>query len=101
MKLITELTLPLFSRCSTLFQYDVAVQTVTQVLDLMQKSKLVLQKVMDPAENELENLRLKSDNYEMIVSQHGNFTMIVNQSFKIVPTDGEEEGAEGAVPAAE
>jgi hypothetical protein len=79
----------------------------------MQKSKLVLKTVlkkdavnangekitipMDSAESDVENLRLKSDEYEMIVSQQGNYTMIVNQSFKVIPVD-EEEG--GEAPAA-
>ena len=78
-------------------QYAAAVQTGALVLDLIQKSKLAVRNLFDPSDSEVENVRLKSEENEMIVSQHGNFTMIVTQSFKAVVTDEDEgEGEEKA-----
>lgn len=54
--------------------------------------------LLDPADAEVENVRLKCAEYEMIVSQMGNYTMIVTQSFKAVASEEEEVAA---TPAAE
>ena len=68
------------------------------VIDMVQKAKAGTRSLFPSGENELENLRLKTSEYEMIVSQMGNFTFIVTQSFKEQPS---EEGEEGEAPAAE
>ncbi len=71
------------------------------VLDLYQKSKLSVRGLLEPADSEIENVRLKCPEYELIVSQHGNYTMMVMQSFKAEPAgEGEEGGAAPAAPAA-
>jgi hypothetical protein len=51
------------------------------------------------AQNEVESVRLKTDLYEMIISQHGNFTLVVIQMEEpaAVALEAAEvvEGAEG------
>ena len=52
--------------------------------------------LFESPENELESIRLKTDFYEMIISQMGNFTLVVIQKEEL-PVDAEEakEGEEG------
>ena len=44
--------------------------------------------------SQVENVRLKCAKYEMIASQVGGFTLIVNQSFLHEVVDEDEEGGE-------
>ena len=81
-------------------QYERAVKMGALVLDLYQKSKLSVRGLLEPADSDIENVRLKCPDYELIVSQHGNYTMMVTQSFKAVPAEEGEDGAAPAAPAA-
>ncbi|GMI43425.1 hypothetical protein TrCOL_g9697 [Triparma columacea] len=73
--------------------YEVAVQHAHLVLDLCSKSKKHIRELFDPPDNDVENIRLRTDDYELIAAQHGHFTLIVIQedpSMK-AKTDDEEE----------
>lgn len=55
-------------------------------------------------QNEVESLRLKTKDYEMIVAQHGNFTLIVTQqspNAKKRVEEGEKEGEANNAPPVE
>jgi len=75
--------------------YKDALHYAHQVLSLSAKASKYTRDLFDAPDNEVESIRLKTVGYEMIVAQHGNFTMIVNQS----PVEVVEEavaGTEGA-----
>ena len=76
-------------------EYERAVHTATLCLDMMEKSKAGMSTVMEPADCEVENVRLKTNNYELIMSQMNNFTMIVTQSFQKKHHGDDEEEEEG------
>ena len=38
-----------------------------------------VRELFDPPDNEVENIRLRTDDYELIAAQHGHFTLIVVQ----------------------
>jgi hypothetical protein len=65
-------------------------------------SKLIHYFVLFFLQNEVDSIRLKTDQYEMIVAQQGNFTIIVSQCPKQeVKAEEKKEGeAEGAGAAA-
>ena len=46
-----------------------------------------------PPQNEVESLRLKTKDYEMVIAQHSNFTLLVIQE-PVKETPSEEEGGE-------
>mmetsp|Transcript_96290 Transcript_96290/g.274314 ORF Transcript_96290/g.274314 Transcript_96290/m.274314 type:complete len:120 (+) Transcript_96290:81-440(+) len=56
-----------------------AIQHAHLVLDLCAKSKKYIRELFEPPDNEVESLRLKTNEYEMIVAQHGNNTLVVIQ----------------------
>ena len=45
----------------------------------MNKARDHIRTLFEAPENELESVRLKTDNYEMIISQVGNYTLCVMQ----------------------
>ena len=53
----------------------------------------------------MESLRLKTKDYELIVAQHGNFTLVVVQQSlnhkKKLDDETEKEGEAAAAPAVE
>ena len=59
--------------------YQKAVQYSHHVLDLCAKSKTHVKDLFDPSDNHVESIRLRTEEYEMIVAQHGNFTVVVIQ----------------------
>jgi hypothetical protein len=47
------------------------------------------------SQNEVESIRMVTKEFEMIIAQHGNFTLVVTQSnVKADPAKGVEGGAE-------
>lgn len=68
-----------------------SVQYAHLVLDLCAKAKKNIRELFEPPDNEVESLRLKTRDYEMIVAQHGNFTVVVIQE---PPKVAEEAGEE-------
>ena len=59
--------------------YQKAVQHSHHILDLCSKSKTHIKELFDPGENHVESIRLRTEEYEMIVAQQGNFTLVVIQ----------------------
>lgn len=59
---------------------DVCVSTLSYLLSL---------------QNEVESLRLKTTDYEMIVAQHGDYSLVVFQDTQNKPTETAEGGEEG------
>ena len=92
-------------------EYKKAVQHAHLVLDLCAKSRKYMRELFEqfdvshcfiqPSDrshllacldqNEVESLRLKTTDFEMIVAQHGNFTLLVIQDTEPKAV-GEEEG---------
>ena len=62
----------------------------------MNKARDHIRTLCEAPENELESVRLKTDNYEMIISQVGNYTLCVMQKPPV-----EEVAEEGEAAAAE
>uniref|UniRef100_A0A7S2XUU9 Roadblock/LAMTOR2 domain-containing protein n=1 Tax=Fibrocapsa japonica TaxID=94617 RepID=A0A7S2XUU9_9STRA len=60
-------------------EYKTAVHHAHLVLDLCTKSKKYIRELFEPPDNEVESLRLRTADYEMIIAQHGNFTLTVLQ----------------------
>ncbi|KAJ1463316.1 hypothetical protein M885DRAFT_504972 [Pelagophyceae sp. CCMP2097] len=80
-------------------EYKTAVHHAYLVLSLCSKARKHMRDLLDAPENEVESVRLKTDLYEMIISQHGNFTLVVIQMEEpaAVALEAAEvvEGAEG------
>lgn len=70
--------------------YPKAVQHAHLVLDLCDKSKAHMQELFAPPDDCVDSIRIRTDNYEMIIAQHGNFTLIVVQE------DQEKKGMQEA-----
>jgi len=62
----------------------------------MNKARDHIRTLFEAPENELESVRLKTDNYEMIISQVGNYTLCVMQK---PPVEEVAEEGEAAVAA--
>lgn len=60
--------------------YRAAVHHAHQVLSLAGKASKYVKNLFDPPDNEVESIRLRTTEYEMIIAQIGNFTMIVTQN---------------------
>jgi hypothetical protein len=60
--------------------YKAAIHHAHQVLALASKTSKYVKDVFDSSESDLESIRLKTIDYEMVIAQHGNFTMIAIQS---------------------
>ena len=68
-----------WDQVETPMPYETAVQHSHLVLDLCSKSKKYMRELFDPPDNEVENIRLRTDTHELIAAQHGNFTLVVVQ----------------------
>uniref|UniRef100_A0A6V1PEV3 Roadblock/LAMTOR2 domain-containing protein n=1 Tax=Heterosigma akashiwo TaxID=2829 RepID=A0A6V1PEV3_HETAK len=60
-------------------EYKTAVHHAHLVLDLCAKSRKYMRDLLDPPDNEVESIRLRTIDYEMIIAQHDNFTLVVIQ----------------------
>mmetsp|Transcript_7874 Transcript_7874/g.11960 ORF Transcript_7874/g.11960 Transcript_7874/m.11960 type:complete len:122 (-) Transcript_7874:83-448(-) len=69
-------------------EYKTAVHHAYLVLDLCAKAKDHIRQLFEAPENEVESLRLKTCFYEMIISQYGNFTLVVLQQDEPVVAKG-------------
>lgn len=75
--------------------YSRAVQHAYLVLDLCAKSKSYFRGMFEAPENEVESIRLKTNEFEMIISQIQNFTLVMIQDTRPQPEEDEEVVAEG------
>jgi dynein light chain roadblock-type len=91
-----------WDQIDTPMPYGKAVQHAHLVLDLCSKSKKYVRELFDGGDNEVENIRLRTDEYELIAAQHGKFTLIVIQEDELARKKrallAAEEGG-GEVPA--
>lgn len=75
--------------------YKSAVHHAHEVLSLIGKASKYVKDLFDAPDNEVESIRLRTLEYEMIIAQSGNFTVIVTQnptkSDKKVGIDKEKE----------
>mmetsp|Transcript_57265 Transcript_57265/g.100578 ORF Transcript_57265/g.100578 Transcript_57265/m.100578 type:complete len:130 (-) Transcript_57265:107-496(-) len=60
--------------------YRVAVHHAHLILSLYGKAIKYTRDLFDAPDNEVESIRMITKNYEMIIAQHGNFTLVVTQS---------------------
>jgi len=81
--------------------YAKAVQHAHLMLDLCAKSKKYVRELFDGGDNEVENIRLRTDCFELIAAQHGKFTLIVIQEDEMEATRRAEELAKVAELIAE
>lgn len=78
--------------------YRTAVQNAYLVLSLYGKASKYIRELFDYPDNEVESIRMITMEYEMIIAQHGNFTLVVTQSnskAEAVKKEGEGEKKEG------
>eukprot|EP01036_Dinobryon_divergens_P028451 gene28451-37393_t len=77
--------------------YRTAVHYAHVVLSLHSKASKYARDLFDPPDNEVESIRMITKDYEMIIAQHGNFTIVVTQSNAKVESkkDGDGEKKEG------
>jgi hypothetical protein len=82
--------------------YQTAIHHAHQILSLVSKAGKYIQDLFEAPDNVVESLRLKTNDYEMVVAQQLNFTMIVTQS-PVVEEEVKkgEEGKEGEKKADE
>ncbi len=83
-----------WDQVSTPMPYIKAVQHAHLVLDLCSKSKKYVRELFDAPDNDVENIRLRTDDFELIAAQHGKFTLIVIQEDELAAkkkTETEEE----------
>jgi len=59
--------------------YKDAVHHAHLVLSLCAKSSRYIRDLLDAPDNEVESIRLRTTECEMVISQHANFTMIATQ----------------------
>mmetsp|Transcript_3243 Transcript_3243/g.5054 ORF Transcript_3243/g.5054 Transcript_3243/m.5054 type:complete len:129 (+) Transcript_3243:162-548(+) len=60
--------------------YRTAVHHAHLILALYGKATKYTRDLFDPPDNDVESIRMITKNYEMIIAQHGNFTLVVSQS---------------------
>eukprot|EP01038_Epipyxis_sp_PR26KG_P009073 gene9073-12237_t len=84
--------------------YRTAVHKAHVFLSLYAKSSKYTRDLFDFPDNEVESIRIITKEYEMIIAQHGNFTLIVTQnnakSEAKVVTEEKKEGTEEKKEAA-
>ena len=86
--------------------YKKALHHAHQVLALNSKASKYIRGLFEPPDNEVESIRLHTSDYEMIIAQHGNFTVVATQSAIVhepeaVAAEGEKkEGGEEKKEAA-
>eukprot|EP01039_Chlorochromonas_danica_P006220 gene6220-6858_t len=77
--------------------YRVAVHHAHLILSLCSKASKYIRDLLETPDNEVESIRLITKEYEMIVAQHGNFTLVVTHSnskahVKVVVEGEKKEG---------
>lgn len=60
--------------------YKDAVHHAHLVLSLCSKASRYMRDLLEAPDNEVESIRLRTNEYEMIIAQHANFTLIATQS---------------------
>lgn len=79
--------------------YEKAVQYSHHVLDLCSKSKANVKELFDDPEEEVENIRVRTNCYELIVAQEGNYILVIiyDGGQKDANQSDDQENSEGKV----
>jgi hypothetical protein len=77
------------------FNYQQGLVLTNGILGLYNHCQNSMKRLMVPDESGVESVRIKCATFEIICTQHGNFTFIVKQSFVPDSVEGDEEGDEG------
>ena len=81
--------------------YNAALHYAANVLSLTEKTKMFTGELLEVGENDVQSIRLncfdhaKKKKHEVIVSQNGNYLMLVLQKEHEEHPEEEEEGEEG------
>ncbi|CAM9854831.1 unnamed protein product [Ascophyllum nodosum] len=75
-------------------EYRTAVHHAALILDLASKSKKFMRELFEPPDNEVESLRLRTGEHEMIIALHDNFTLAVIQQDPSAKKKVAKEGAD-------
>jgi dynein light chain roadblock-type len=76
--------------------YRTAVHYSHQVLGLASKASKYIRELFEAPDNEVESIRLRTLHHELIIAQHGYFTIIATHvKPKDEPEEVKVEGAEG------
>jgi hypothetical protein len=78
--------------------YKKALHYSHQILTLYAKAAQYTRELFDAPDNEVESIRLKTEDYEMVIAQLGNFTLILTQRpemEEVVEVKEGEEAKEG------
>ncbi len=82
--------------------YKTAVHHAHVVLSLTGKASKYVRDLFDAPDNEVESIRLHTSEYEMIIAQHGNYTVVsTQQEVKKVEADKAAAAAAAAGAAGE
>jgi len=81
--------------------YKKALHYAHQMLTLYAKASKYTRDLFDAPDNEVESIRLKTEEYELVIAQHGNFTFVLTQRPEEEEVAVAVEGEEGGAPAGE
>ena len=62
--------------------YPESIHLAAQVLSLSAKASKYTRELIEPPDNDVESIRLKTVEYEMIIAQVGNFTLVLTQGIR-------------------
>ena len=75
--------------------YRTAVHHAHLVLSLYAKASKYIRDLFEPPDNEVESIRMITKEYEMVIAQHGNFTLVATHSkIKVPEVKAAVEGGE-------
>jgi len=83
------------------FSQPEALQLAYSAISLYQKSKSTTLDLLGKEDGAVESVRIRSKKDELIMTQHGNFTFIVRQSFMERVMEEGEDGAAAPDPGHE
>jgi len=79
--------------------YKTAVHHAHDVLSLTGKASKYVRDLFDAPDNEVESIRLHTSDYEMIIAQHGNYTVVSTQE-EVKKVEADKAAAAAAAGAA-
>lgn len=74
------------------FDHNEALILTTGIIGMYNSCQNSMKELMGPEDGIVENVRLKCAAYEFIVTQRGEFTFMLKQSFIVKPTEDDEAG---------
>ena len=77
-----------WDQVGTQMSYQKAVQHAHHITELYNKSTAHIQELFDPQDSHVENVRIRTEEYEMIVSSLGYYTLAVFQQDKRKLSEG-------------